>query len=163
MGCGASSGGGGRGGGEVDEEVAARKRRIFRKGVDEEVAESLRTAVSTALEEYVRAKRASGAVVARTYESRVLGLRVSVQKRAENSRDRGGPRAKDWTSIFVEEVRDDEPRIRPTDELVVVNGDLIAIRDDDAMTDAERSAEFEKVVLSPGVSFARRRFTSVRA
>jgi hypothetical protein len=102
MGCGPSSagGGGGRISGEVDEEVAARKRRKFRKGVDEEVADSLKQAVTSALTAYVQERRAAGAVVARTFEDRVLGLRVSVQKRADASRT-AGPRAKDWTSIYV--------------------------------------------------------------
>ena len=112
MGCGASRED------ASDEEVKARARRKFRPG-DENVAESLKAAVSQMLKDYVGRMRCEGRVVCRTYESQVLGLKVSVKKRADESRT-GGHRSKDWTSILVEEVLDDEPRIRPTDELVGV-------------------------------------------
>ena len=112
MGCGPSSAGGAGRDGEVDEEVAARKRRKFRKGVDEEVADSLKQAVTSALTAYVQERRAAGAVVARTFEDRVLGLRVSVQKRADAART-AGPRAKDWTSIYVRFPLSPEKRKTP--------------------------------------------------
>ena len=140
--------------GEVDEEILARKRRKFIKGVNEEVAASLHAAVSSALKKYVAAERASGNVVVRTYEHQALGLIVSVQAATDDARKASSARRKDWTSVYVEEVADDEPRIRPTDELVIVNGELVAIRDDDRMTERERAAEFEK--LKRGVAKAPR-------
>ena len=141
--------------GEVDEEILARKRRRFIKGVNEEVAASLHAAVSSALKKYVAAERASGNVVVRTYEHQALGLIVSVQAATDDARKASSSaRRKDWTSVYVEEVADDEPRIRPTDELVIVNGELVAIRDDDRMTERERAAEFEK--LKRGVARAPR-------
>ena len=140
--------------GEVDEEILAKKRRRFIKGVNEEVAASLHAAVSSALKKYVAAERASGNVVVRTYEHQALGLIVSVQAATDDARKAPSSRRKDWTSIYVEEVADDEPRIRPTDELVIVNGELVAIRDDDRMTERERAAEFEK--LKRGIAKAPR-------
>eukprot|EP00629_Pelagomonadales_sp_RCC1024_P003985 CAMPEP_0119265094 /NCGR_PEP_ID=MMETSP1329-20130426/3997_1 /TAXON_ID=114041 /ORGANISM="Genus nov. species nov., Strain RCC1024" /LENGTH=275 /DNA_ID=CAMNT_0007264903 /DNA_START=207 /DNA_END=1030 /DNA_ORIENTATION=- len=97
-----------------------------------------------AVHTYMSRAKAAGRYVESTFADRRLGFTVALARR---TRPRGETRARQtWCTLTVEDV--DRPdlvlsgAVLPGDELVSVEGDPVAVRDDEAYDDARRAAAF---------------------